>query len=112
MLHVMRLRRQPFASIKSGKKTIELRLYDEKRRQIEAGDRIRFDLTEGGESLTAEVVKLHCFPSFAELYKCLPLEKCGYDDSSKADPKDMEEYYSKEEQATFGVVGIELRLVY
>jgi len=34
MIYEMRLHNEPFQKIKSGTKTVELRLYDEKRRQI------------------------------------------------------------------------------
>ena len=34
MLHEMKLQNGPFNSIKNGKKTIELRLYDEKRQKV------------------------------------------------------------------------------
>lgn len=42
MNHKMSLRNKPFNSIKSGTKTIELRLYDEKRKLISVGDIITF----------------------------------------------------------------------
>ena len=46
MLHEMTLFPRPYASIVSGQKTIELRLYDEKRQSIHIGDQIRFTNTE------------------------------------------------------------------
>ena len=36
--HIMKLNPSPFEMIRSGRKTIELRLYDEKRRSIEKGE--------------------------------------------------------------------------
>lgn len=51
MTHEMRLNTQPFKKIKEGEKTIELRLYDEKRRGISAGDIIVFTCRESGEKL-------------------------------------------------------------
>ena len=42
MTYEMNLNRQPFDMIKSGRKTIELRLNDEKRKNIVAGDKIKF----------------------------------------------------------------------
>jgi len=110
MLHTMKLFPEPFAMIKSGKKTIELRLFDEKRQQIKAGDNIIFTNTETGEVLTKSVVKIRRFQSFEELYTTLPLLKCGYTAGNihKADPSDMDQYYSVEEQNKYGVVGIEL----
>ena len=41
VVHHMKLHASPFEKIKSGEKTIELRLFDEKRRQIKVGDTIR-----------------------------------------------------------------------
>ena len=108
--HEKKLNPAPFEMIKCRKKTIELRLYDEKRRKINVGDKIVFTNTEGGEELTVEVVKLHIFDSFEDLYSSLPLLQCGYTelDVGGAHFSDMEEYYSAEEQKRYGVLGIEI----
>ena len=106
----MKLHSEPFEMIKSGRKTIELRLWDEKRRKIRPGDTIVFTNTVSGETLEASVKALHRFDSFEELYKQLPLLKCGYTEEDIATARccDMESYYSTDEQAKYGVVGIEL----
>ena len=44
--HVMRLAPSPFEMIEAGTKTIELRLFDEKRRNLHVGDVIEFIHTE------------------------------------------------------------------
>ena len=108
--HNMNLNPAPFEMIKSGEKTIELRLWDEKRQQIKEGDIITFTNTSNGEEMSAMVKKLHRFDNFDELYKTLPLLQCGYtaEDVDTAHPSDMEQYYSVEEQKKYGVVGIEL----
>ena len=110
--HEMKLHASPFEMIKSGIKTIELRLFDEKRQKIKAGDDIIFTNTASGEKMCATVKKLHLFGSFEELYQTLPLLQCGYtaEDVDTAHPSDMEQYYSGEEQQKYGVVGIELFL--
>ena len=110
--HEMKLKPAPFAMIQSGKKTIELRLLDEKRKMIKEGDTITFTNTASGEKLVATVEKLHRFASFEELYENLPLLKCGYteEDVATAHPSDMAQYYDPEEQKQYGVVGIELFL--
>lgn len=112
-MHHMNLHPQPFAMIKSGQKTIELRLYDEKRQKIKVGDTIVFTNTATGEALTAAVIRLHRFPSFAKLYEALPLLKCGYteEDVDTATPDHMQQYYSLEQQKQYGVVGIELNCI-
>ncbi len=111
--HNMRLHSSPFEKIKSGEKTIELRLFDEKRQKIQEGDFIVFTNTATGEKLHTKVKKLHRFASFEELYQNLPLLQCGYteDDVATAHPDDMKQYYSAGEQEKYGVVGIELSLL-
>lgn len=113
--HIMKLKPSPFEMIRSGKKTIELRLYDEKRKSISCGDRITFVNTENDNDFLDVVVEnLFVFNSFDELYKNLPLLECGYteNDVSMASPDDMNQYYSKEEQKEYGVVGIKIRLIF
>ncbi len=111
-VHRMSLYPEPFEHIKCGKKKIELRLWDEKRRKIKVGDSIVFKSTKSGEELTATVLKLHRFASFEELYLELPLLECGYteEDIDTASPCDMYEYYSADEVEKYGVVGIEISL--
>lgn len=111
--HKMNLHPVPFAMIASRKKTIELRLNDVKRQQIRVGDRIEFTNTDSGEVLLCDVVKLHHYDSFKELYADLPLLKCGYteDDIALAKPEDMDAYYRPERQRLYGVLGIEIRQI-
>ena len=112
MLHKMKLHPEPFLQIKSGIKTIELRLYDEKRKLIQIGDTIEFSNISTGEALCAEVIFLHHFRSFRELYVKLPLLQCGYtmENLENAAPSDMNRYYSSELQEKYGALGIELRV--
>lgn len=111
--HTMKLQPVPFEKIKAGRKTIELRLYDEKRQRIAAGDTICFVNTENiSDTLTAAVKDLYVFDSFETLYNTLPLTECGYTEEElhSASYRDMELYYSKEEQSRYGVVGIKIAL--
>lgn len=60
MLHKMRLNESPFERIKNRTKTIEFRLYDEKRSQIKIGDKIEFSkLPELQETILVEVLELY-----------------------------------------------------
>ena len=109
MLHRMKLQRDPFEKILQGKKTIELRLYDEKRQGVRVGDEIEFtDLTEPSRKILTRVLGLHFFESFEEMFRVLPADAMGYEVGQIPKAEDMELYYSKEEQALYGVVGIEL----
>lgn len=110
MTHNMKLWHDAFYHIADGTKTIELRLNDEKRQQICIGDTIIFNCTKNNDTITARVKALHKFADFKELYEHLPLEKCGYsaDELQNAHYTDMEQYYSKEQIAKYGALGIEL----
>ena len=113
MTHKMNLNPEPFKMICSGQKTIELRLNDEKRKKIKVGDSIEFTQTETGECLIVQVIAIHRFDSFVELYQKLPLLKCGYTkaDIEAAKPEDMDLYYTPEQQAKYGVLGIEIKII-
>ncbi len=111
MLHQMKLRTLPFEKIKNGSKTIELRLNDEKRQNVQIGDFIEFScLDEPKQKMQARVTALHHFSSFAELYAALPKKKLGYTPAETPNPDHMDEYYPREKQEQYGVLGIELYL--
>ena len=109
--HNLHLNSGPFEMIKSGQKTIEMRLFDEKRQLIKVGDYIIFDNRTTNETLKTKVVALHKFPSFKQLYDRFDKTVLGYKTNEHADCKDMEQYYTKEEQNKYGIVGIEINLI-
>ena len=110
MTHSMQLKPSPFEMIRDGSKTIELRLFDEKRQKIQIGDTILFKNTESQEVLSVKVLELSVFDSFETLYRRLQLTDCGYtkEDVDTASPDDMNAYYSKELQQKYGVIGIKI----
>lgn len=111
MLHQMKLNEGPFNSIKAGTKTIEMRLYDEKRRKIKVGDNIEFTNRVTGETVIATVLSLHVFNSFEEMYNAFDKLSIGYAENEIANPHDMRQFYSDEDIAKYKVVGIEIKLV-
>lgn len=109
MKHEMKLNNEPFECIKNGTKTIELRLNDEKRKLLTVGDYIEFTNRVTNEKLLVEVIDLFKYNSFEELYKHFNKTEMGYSINEEANPKDMENYYSKEEQEKYGVLGIKIK---
>lgn len=109
MKHEMKLNNEPFECIKNGTKTIELRLNDEKRKLLTVGDYIEFTNKVTNEKLLVEVIDLFKYNSFEELYKHFNKIEIGYSINEEANPKDMENYYSKEEQEKYGVLGIKIK---
>ena len=65
MTHNMKLHKRPFDMIENGEKIFELRLYDEKRRAIQAGDEIEFTCSsDNSRKFLCRVLKLHVFDTF------------------------------------------------
>ncbi len=106
----MNLYDEPFKAIKSGYKTIEMRLLTEKRKLIKVGDYIEFINNETNEFLSALVTNLYIYDSFDELYKHHDKFSLGYKENEEANPDDMLTYYKKEDILKYGVLGIEIRL--
>ncbi len=113
IIHNMNLVPSAFRKIADGSKTIELRLNDPKRQAIAIGDHILFRNTETHEQLDVVVRALHLFASFVELYKALPLDRCGYakEEVPYAHPDDMYAYYTESQIKQYGVLGIEVQRV-
>ena len=111
MIHDLNLHPGPFELIKNGHKDIEMRLYDDRRKDIKIGDQIRFTNNVTGEKLLANVINLYLFKDFDELYNYFPKERLGYLPDETAKASDMEIYYSIEKIHQFGVVGIQIELV-
>ena len=112
MWHEMRLYSDPFEKIRNGEKTIELRLNDGKRRKIQVGDTVFFHRYDREyDVIVCTVTALYRYRDFDELYRSLPLEKCGYIAEQVKDAKaeDMLEYYSLAQQQKYGVLGIEIK---
>lgn len=107
-VHEMRLHPTPFEMIKDGSKTVEIRLNDEKRRSIKVGDVIEFSSRENPEDrFKTEVIGLVVFPSFQDSYAAYPPKTYGAEDASEYEF--MYKYYSKEDEAMYGVLGISLK---
>lgn len=111
MTHHMNLWDDSFGAIKEGSKTIEMRLFDEKRSALELNDTIEFTNIKTDEKLKCKVTGLYKYHDFHELYKNHDKRSIGYKDNEDADPKDMLMYYSQDLINKYGVIGIGLLVV-
>ena len=111
MKYDMKLNSSPYEKIKKGTKTIELRLNDEKRKKIKVNDIIEFTNRETLEKMEVIVENIYYYPTFDELYKHFDKVSLGYEENDVANSKDMEQYYTKEQQEKYGVLGIEIKKV-
>lgn len=90
MVHYMKLQDKPFQSIKNKKKTIEMRLYDEKRKLLSIGDIIEFTNIINGDKIQVKVINLHLFNSFKDLYDNFDKKYLGYEDDEVANSLDSD----------------------
>lgn len=106
----MRLADEPFDMIKKGDKTVEIRLYDEKRKQIKVGDIIEFyRLTDNSDMIIATVMALHRYNTFKELLSSDLFSKTGFGTMSIDEATEyMFNFYTKEQEQSCGVIGIEI----
>ena len=108
MIHKMRLSESPFERIKNGTKTIEFRLYDEKRSKIKIGDQIEFSrLPDLQETILVDVLDLYRDITFENLFKKF------FDDEEEIKRKTaaMYQYYSPDKEKQYGVVGIRIERI-
>ena len=108
-MHTMNVKTKYYNLLKSGKKTIELRLFDEKRQKIRIGDTITFyNLSNPDDHFTAVVTNLHRAKSFDALCQIISPARAGF-----ATPEELvsvlREFYTPTAQKQFGVVGIEIK---
>jgi len=109
--HTMKLQTIPFNKIKNGEKIIESRLYDEKRQKIRTGDVIKFQQEPNLENtIKIEVVALLNYKNFSDLMSDFSPESFG-GNSKKELLEKIHQFYSKEDEKKYSVVGIKLKLL-
>lgn len=111
MIHIMKLKEQYFNYIKHGTKEYEIRLNDEKRKNIKRGDFIEFRKEPFLEEKILIMVDdiLH-YGNFNELFNNINIELLADSSITKKQLKtDLEKFYPIEKQKKYGVVAIKLR---
>lgn len=106
----MNLNPEPFEAIKSGRKTVEMRLNDNRRKALCKGDFIVFTNTETKEELTVRILGKHVYSDFHELYRNHEKTTIGYGENDVADPLDMLKYYPEEKIKKYGALAIEIEV--
>ncbi len=113
MEHEMKLQPEYYNFILNGTKRIEIRLNDEKRQQIKIGDTIKFLMEpELNESFKVKVIGLLRYNTFEDMFKDFDISIL----SDKSMTKDeliavLEQFYTKEKQKQYGVLGIRIELI-
>lgn len=111
IVHEMKLQPAPFEAVKNGGKIIESRLFDEKRQLIQLGDQILFRNTANlDETVPARVDGLLRYPTFSAMFSDFSAVSFG-GESKSALEEQIYSFYSKEDEAKYGVLGIRISKV-
>lgn len=113
MNHVMKLKSRYFDYMKNGTKRIEIRLNDEKRKLIKVGDTITFlkdpELTD---KINTKVIELLKYDNFDDMFNDMDISLLADKSMSKEELINvLEEFYTKERQKEYGVLGIRIELL-
>ncbi|MBB1558793.1 ASCH domain-containing protein [Candidatus Saccharibacteria bacterium] len=109
--HQLTLATEPFNAITSGNKTIESRLYDEKRQKIQIGDQITFtNRDNSSQTATVKVIGLLRYATFHDLFSHNDPRKFG-GESVEWLENQINEFYSLHDQKQNGIIGIEFELI-
>lgn len=112
MRYEMHLNLQPFNQIVEGRKTIEVRLNDSKRKVLNIGDEILFINRENRDKTVLKtIIDLRLYPTFAEMANNEDCVACGFNKGYTAQEvvDCYYTFYNKEDENKFGVVAIELK---
>lgn len=110
--HIIKLSDEAYDMVVNGTKIYDMRLYDERVRNIFIGDIIVFLKQDTNTHCEVTVVDLLFYENFAQLYRRLPLDKCGYTPErvAMATALDMDKIYSKEDQRKYAACAIKFEL--
>ncbi|MBR3913112.1 MAG: ASCH domain-containing protein [Alphaproteobacteria bacterium] len=110
-MHKMNVKTKYYNLLKSEKKVVELRLFDEKRKQIKIGDEILFsDSSNTNDSFIARVINLHRAESFDKLCQIITPAQAGFTSKEELITV-LEEFYTPASQQKYGVLGIEIKKI-
>ena len=111
IIHQLKLAAEPFNAITSGNKTIESRLFDDKRQKIQLGDQLIFtNRDDPSQTAAVKVVGLLRYQTFHDLFVHNDPHKFG-GESVEWLENQINEFYSLHDQKQNGVIGIEFELI-
>ena len=112
-IHKMKLLPQYYDCIKNGTKKIELRLNDDKRRNIKINDQIIFENQNNNkEYLNTKVINIYKYDSFKDLINNFDIKLIASNNITKDQLLNtLNNIYTKEQQDKYGVIAIEIELI-
>lgn len=113
-MFIMKLDPELFEKVKSGVKTYEVRLFDEKRQRVKVGDNIIFkkqpELLDG---VIVRVVDIKRFATFEQMAQTLSIESIGFKgkNATQVSRYFLTKICKKSDEKKYGVVAFKIELV-
>lgn len=113
MEHELKLQPKYYEYMLNGTKRIEIRLFDEKRQQINIGDTIKFlNEAELTENFKVKIIGLLRYNSFEDMFKDFDISVLADKSMAKEElMQGLEQFYTKEKQKQYGVLRIRIELI-
>ena len=113
MIHKMGLYGEYFQSIIEGKKKVEVRLNDERRREIKVGDMIEFiKVPQQDETLKVHVTGIRKYDTFKEMYEDIPFKDFDCEGWTLNEMIDgTYEIYTPEQEKEWGTLAITISFI-
>lgn len=112
MNYEMKLYSNYFNKVKEGKKKIEIRLFDKKRRTIKIGDKITFlKLPDLSECVEVRVLDFKIYKNFEKLANDFEVIEMGFEFNTKEElinSRIIEEIYSEDEIRINGLIAFRI----
>lgn len=110
-MHTIKVKEKYFSLIKNKEKIYEVRLLDDKRKQIKIGDIIKiFKEPLMQEYLEARVEDLLFFKSFNQMANSLPAKQIGFNGQGVQEiVNEYYKFYTTQDEQKFGIVAIKLK---
>ncbi|MNY32911.1 hypothetical protein D3C86_1671570 [compost metagenome] len=97
--------------IQDGEKTVESRLFDIKRQQVQLGDELTFyHVDDPSRMIRTKVIGLLRYATFDDMFSHNDPRKFGGENAESL-TEQIRAYYSYEDQNKYGVLGIEIQLI-
>ena len=110
---IVHLHPEVFDIVLQGDKDVEIRVNDEKRRQLKVGDTLLFlKRPDDLEQLRAKITNLVYFKDFLEVVEYYEMKRIYLEETTKEEYLSiMKQFYSDDDVHKYGVVGIEFEQV-
>lgn len=112
MTHEMKLNENAFNNIKNGIKKFELRLYDDRRKNINLNDTIIFhNLNNLDDTISVKVLALLRYHTFADFFEDIDYKLCGTANSLEQKLERVHTFYTEEQEKEYGILAIKVELI-